>query len=153
MPRSWGGTYRSRDSVRLSVAVTRAMWIPFLASENRRWCSSIQVRPEAFGSHTCGAPPSTGTTHVSHGTVYAMREPSGENSGLIFGSASRVSSTGSPLGSSLTYTWPAPANVLELRTKASMRPSGESAGETAESVKSVSWTHWADDGGGAFSRR
>jgi hypothetical protein len=91
-------------------------------------------------------PPSTGTTHVScvapprvmSTPMYAMRIPSGENAGLILSSMSLVSCTGSPSGSSFTYTWPGPANVLGPRMNASIRPSGDSVGETAESAKLVS---------------
>ena len=62
------------------------------------------TRPEAFGSHRRGSPPKTGTTQVSQipRTVYAMREPSGEKTGLILRRSSWVSWTGSPLGSIFT---------------------------------------------------
>src|SRR5262245_33896108 len=41
-----------------------------------------------------------------------MREPSGENTGLIFRRASLVSGVGSPSGRSFTWIWPGPVNVL-----------------------------------------
>src|SRR5690349_19154018 len=102
---------------------------------------SVHVSDELFGSIGCGSPPSTGTCHVSHPddcTVpYAICEPSGEKEGLIFSVASCVSCAGSPSGSSFTYTCPGPKNELSPRMNASIRPSGESAGYTAESVKNV----------------
>src|ERR1700678_2750957 len=72
-----------------------------------------------------------------------MRDPSGENSGLILLVSSWVNGTGSPLGRSLTYTWPCPLKVSGPRMKVSMRPSGERAGETTESAKSVTGDHSA----------
>ena len=53
---------------------------------------------------------STGTVHVSHDptpelgvmSVYAIRDPSGVNTGAYFGSVPPVSRTDSPFGSSLT---------------------------------------------------
>ncbi len=61
---------------------------PILISENSSLDLSTQLRPEALGSHRRGSPPKTGTAYVSHtlpATEYAIRDPSGENTGLIFG--------------------------------------------------------------------
>jgi len=106
MPVSRAGTYTSRALARLSSAATIAMCEACLISENRILVSSIHTRPDAFGSHRCGSPPRTGTTHVSqpfkYVTVYAMREPSAENTGLIFARPSRVSCCGAPSGRILT---------------------------------------------------
>src|SRR5262245_52323685 len=118
----------------------------FLISENSSCREAVQTSPEAFCSHRSGAPPSTGTVHVSQRnfrptTVYAMRAPSGENTGLIFTRLSFVSRTGSPSGSLLTYTWPGPKNVEGPRMKVTIRPSGESAGWPTESGSLVIWTH------------
>ena len=85
------GTYRSRAPARLSVAVTTFIWLPLLPrifSENSTFCLSTQTRPDALGSHFLGCPPDTGTSQVSHSfesstVVYAIRDPSGENTGLI----------------------------------------------------------------------
>src|ERR1700735_4297205 len=66
-----------------------------------------------------------------------MRELSAEKTGLNFWDASCVSSTGWPSGRNFTQTWPGPKNELLPRMKASLRPSGESAGYTAEAVKKV----------------
>src|SRR6185369_11844876 len=120
---------------------------------------SIHTSPEAFGSHSRGSPPSTGTTQVSQSRelpfVYAIRDPSGEKTGLIFGVSSCVSCTGSPLGSIFTYTCPGPRKVLGPRMKVSMRPSGESAGWLTESAKFVICTHsvCAGAGGLCFSHQ
>ena len=66
MPRRCGGTKMSRDPARLSSEVTSAIWCaPSLISENNSLDLSIQVRPEAFGSHRRGSPPKTCTDHVS----------------------------------------------------------------------------------------
>jgi hypothetical protein len=66
----------------------------------------IQVRPLAFGRNRVGWPPSTGTVQVSQPEMFttenAMREPSGVNTGAYLRSASLVSRTDSPFGSSLT---------------------------------------------------
>src|SRR5712671_2707538 len=70
-----------------------------------------------------------------------MREPSGENTGLSFNVLSRVNCTGSPFGSIFTYTSAGPKNVSDPRRNASIRPSGDNAGYTAESVKEVSCSH------------
>src|SRR5262245_45060123 len=93
------GTYTSCALARLSCAVTIFMWLPSILSksaENKMRCLSIHIRPEAFGSHGRGSPPNTDTTHVSQllcesPVVYAMRDKSGENTGLIFASPSFVS--------------------------------------------------------------
>ena len=85
-----------RDSARPSVAVTIPMWktVPMI-SENRTRESVIQVRPEALGRSRAGWPPSTGTVHVSQEPavtfVYAIREPSGENTGPNLRPSSLVS--------------------------------------------------------------
>src|SRR5262245_66531851 len=102
----------ARDSVRPSVAVTIPMCrlVPFMTSENNTLLSDIQVKPEALGRNRVGCPPSTGTVHVSHinpspvllNLVYAIRDPSGVNTGAYFGAASFVSRTDSPFGSNLT---------------------------------------------------
>jgi hypothetical protein len=69
----------------------------FLISENITFRLPIHVRPDAFGSHSRGDPPRTGTVHMSHlkpassTVVYAIRDPSGEKTGLIFDSESPVS--------------------------------------------------------------
>src|SRR5918996_5305450 len=114
-----------------------AMWFPVLISENRRSRLPIHVRPDAFRSHSLGSPLTVGTCHVSHEfpslTVYAMRLPSGEKTGLIFGRASFVRAIGSPSGRTLRYSCPDDTNVLEPRINASMRPSGDRAGCVTES--------------------
>src|SRR5688572_29191593 len=108
MPRSCGGTYRSRDSARLSVAVATDMLMPFpFCSEKRIRLFPIQVSPDALASNWRDGPPSTGTTQVSQlklgsTAVYATREPSGLNRGAIFLNESLVSRAGSPSGNSLT---------------------------------------------------
>src|SRR2546428_1747069 len=108
------------------------MWEPFLISENKSLCLSIHTRPDAFGSHRRGSPPSTGTTHVSQpfmcDTVYAMRDMSGENTGLILLKPSRVSCCGSPSGRILTQIWPDATNVLGPRMKVSIHPPAQTAG-------------------------
>jgi hypothetical protein len=82
------------------------MLLPGLTSENNTWFGAIHVSPEALRSQDRASPLKAGTIHVSHVwpapfTVYAMRAPSGENTGLIFCKLSRVSWTGSPSGSIL----------------------------------------------------
>src|ERR1700689_3628437 len=67
-----------------------------------------------------------------------MSELSAEKTGFNFCEASCVSSTAWPSGRNLTQTCPGPKNELLPRMNASIRPSGESAGYTAESVKKVS---------------
>src|SRR5260370_3313781 len=96
----------SRDSPRDSFEVTSAICSPDLISENITCSGVVQTRPEALGSHRSASPANTGTTHVSQlnptSLVYAMREPSGEKTGPIFGRLSWVSWTGSPEGRLLT---------------------------------------------------
>ena len=100
------GKYRSWASLRPSVAVTMPMLLPGLTSENNTWFGAIHVSPEALRSQDRASPLKAGTIDVSHVwpapfTVYAMRAPSGENTGLIFWRVSCVSGLGSPLGSNL----------------------------------------------------
>src|SRR5258707_13236544 len=96
----------SRDSPRDSVDATIAICSPDLISENITCCGPVQTKLEALGSHRSGWPAKTGTTQVSQlkatSAVYAMREPSVENTGLIFATLSWVSWTGSPEGRILT---------------------------------------------------
>src|SRR2546428_3345696 len=100
----------ARDSARVSVAVTIPMCRPELISENSTRRGPIHVRPEAFGSSRVGAPPSTGTVHVSQESelptddscVYATRDPSGVNIGAYLEPRPFVSCTASPFGRSLT---------------------------------------------------
>src|SRR5262245_12230702 len=94
----------SRELLRLSDAVTIHMCWPRFTSENSTWPGAIQLRPDALRSQGRASPLSVGTIHVPHGsslllTVYAIRAPSGENTGLIFDDASLVSGTLSPAGS------------------------------------------------------
>src|SRR6185436_12316833 len=104
--------------------------------------------PDAFGSQSLGWPPSTGTIAVSHGSVvYAMRDPSGVNTGLIFARLSVVNCCGSPSGSSFTYTCPAVRKEPAPRRNVSIRPSGDSAGWVTESGKFVSCVHSERDAG------
>src|SRR6187200_886083 len=129
----------------------------FLISENSSCRGPVQIRPDALRSHSSGAPFSKGTIHVSQRnfgetTVYAMRAPSAEKTGLIFTRLSFVSWTGSPSGSVLTYTWPGPKNVEGPRIKVTMRPSGESAGWLTESGSLVIWTHSDRLGGAVWPR-
>src|SRR5262249_42179210 len=103
---------------------------------------AIHVSPLALGSHGRGCPPSTGTSQVSQDspvvrTVYATREPFGENTGCILIVASLVSCTASPPGNCFTYTCPAVVNVNGPRMKARILPSAESDGFVAESGKAV----------------
>lgn len=72
--------------------------------ENSRCWAPIQVRPDALRSSNRGCPPDTGTIQVSQiiGTVYAISEPSGENTGLIFVLPSQVSCLASPSGNRFT---------------------------------------------------
>src|SRR5215469_2832233 len=93
------------------------------------------------------SPPSTGTSHVSHGfTVpYRISAPSGENVGLSLSRGAEVlswvSCTGSPAGRIFTYTSPGLRKVWLPLMNASKRPSGDNAGYTAASVKKVSCSH------------
>src|ERR1044071_4344264 len=71
-----------------------------------------------------------------------MREPSGENTGLIFKRLSCVSCLGSPSGRILIYTCPGDGFSARVpRTNASMRPSGEIDGWQTESGKLVTCSH------------
>src|SRR6516164_8894096 len=144
IPRSSSGKYTSRCWPRASSVVTTPMCSPLLISENiSRFPFSIQVIDDAFLSINRGSPPITGTSHTSHGptTLYAICEPSGENIGDIFTRSSFVSGTGSPDGNNFTYTFPAPKRVPLPRMNVSIRPSGESSGYTAETVKNVNCSH------------
>src|SRR5262245_1430626 len=114
------------------------MWGIFLISENSTCPALLHASPEAFRSQSLGEPPSTGTTQVSHSksrptTVYAIRVPSGENTGPILTRLSFVNCTGSPSGSLLTYTSPGPKKVAGPRINVTKRPSGDSAGWLTES--------------------
>src|SRR5579864_2311217 len=115
MLRSPRGRYTSRLCPRPSSVVTTPICIPLLISENRsRFPPSIHVSDDALRNIRRGSLPSTGTSHVFHGSTvpYTIRVPSGENTGLNFDSLSCVSWTGSPDGSIFTYTSPGPRNVL-----------------------------------------
>ena len=114
MLRSPTGRYTSRLCPRPSSVVTTPICNPLLISENRsRFPPSIQVSDDALRRIRRGSPPSTGTSHVSHGSAvpYTIRVPSGENVGLNFTNLSCVSWTGSPDGSIFTYTSPGVRNV------------------------------------------
>jgi hypothetical protein len=78
-------------------------------------------------------------------TVYATCVPSGENATLYFIRGSSVRRLTSPFGSSFTYTWSSVKKSLAPRMNATMRPSGESAGAVAESVKSVNCVYCAPE--------
>ena len=52
-----------------------------------------------------------------------------------------------PSGNRLTYTCPGPKNVLSPRMNVSIRPSGDSSGDVAESAKLVSCAYSARAGG------
>src|SRR6516225_6731158 len=128
MLRSPSGRNTSRCWPRASSVVTTPMCSPVLISENiNRFPFSTQVNDDAFLSINRGSPPSTGTSHSSHGptTLYAMRVPSSENDGNNF-----------------TYTSPGPKKVSLPRMNTSSLPSGESSGYTAESVKNVICSHF-----------
>src|SRR5215472_564515 len=71
-----------------------------------------------------------------------MREPSDEKARLLFALPSRVICTGSPCGSILTKSSPLDAKLESARTKASIRPSGDTAGFTTASGKFVRGNHW-----------
>jgi hypothetical protein len=81
-----------------------------MISENNTLLSEIHVKPEALGRSRVGCPPNTGTVHVSHivvlpervNFVYAIRDPSGVNTGPYFFPPSFVSLTDSPFGRNLT---------------------------------------------------
>ena len=75
------------------------------------------------------------------------REPSGENTGRNFSFESCVSCRGWPSGKNLTQICPRPKNELFPRMNASIRPSADRAGYTAESVKKVSCSHSLVRGG------
>src|SRR5664279_667356 len=90
------GRYTSRSPARLSVAVAMPICMPVLISENTTCSRSTHVSAAAFGRSSCGSPPSAGTTQVFHPAlesvaVYAMRDPSGEKAGALFGESSWVS--------------------------------------------------------------
>src|SRR6516165_3858374 len=145
MLRSPSGRYTSRCWPRASSVVTTPMCSPVLIYENiNRFPFSTQVNDDAFLSINRGSPPSTGTSHSSHGptTLYAMRVPSGENVGDNFVPFPRVNCTGSPEGNNFTYTSPGPKKVSLPRRNTSSLPSGESPGYTAESVKNVICSHF-----------
>ena len=74
----------SRWLRRPSSATTTASWIPRLYSENSTRPSCSHWSDDAFRNNSCGVPPITGVTHVSHFhsspvIVYAIRDPSREN--------------------------------------------------------------------------
>src|SRR5271169_3454980 len=155
MLRSPAGKYTSRLCPRPSSVVTTPIFTPFLISENRsRFPPSIHVSDDALRRINRGSPFSTGTSHVSHGSSvpYTIRVPSGENAGLNLNNLSCVSWTGSPDGSIFTYTSPGPRNVLLPLMNVNIRPSGDSSGYTAASVKNVSCSHFCSPFGAVRTR-
>src|SRR5438045_4187792 len=87
-----GGAYTLRSSDRFCAEVTIDKYAPAPPLENKTRggpvALSMKLNASALTSMRVGSPPSTGTVQVSPCpptilAVYAMREPSGTNTGLI----------------------------------------------------------------------